>query len=199
MTGAAVAAPAAAADPRQCRPISRRQPAAAGLIDDLGGSGRVRAVASRHRTWDQLRQAGGQGRVQRPRLPFPSHEPDTSFGVAIDLDTIEILKETDPDTFWQTPHYVGWEGVLIRYDSDDEERVRERDRTLAGLGRGQAEAASRASASEAVRSATSRSIGRARRDSRHKGIAIAEARGDAAPRLIRPDMSGRARRCLTGC
>lgn len=56
---------------------------------------------------------------------FPSHEADTSFGVAIDLDTIEILKETDPATFWQTPHYVGWEGVLIRYDSNDEERVRE--------------------------------------------------------------------------
>ena len=55
----------------------------------------------------------------------PSHEADTSFGVAIDLDTIEMLKETDPDTFWQTPHYVGWEGVLIRYDSKDEERVRE--------------------------------------------------------------------------
>ena len=56
---------------------------------------------------------------------FPSHEPDTSFGVSIDLDTIEILKETDPDTFWQTPHYVGWEGVLIRYDSPDEDRVRD--------------------------------------------------------------------------
>jgi len=56
---------------------------------------------------------------------FPSHEPDTSFGVAIDLDTIEILKATDPDTFWQTPHYEGWEGVLIRYDSTDEERVRD--------------------------------------------------------------------------
>src|SRR5690242_79397 len=56
---------------------------------------------------------------------YPSHEADTSFGVAIDLDTIEILKETDPDTFWQSPHYVGWEGVLIRYDSKDEERVRE--------------------------------------------------------------------------
>jgi hypothetical protein len=56
---------------------------------------------------------------------FPSHEPDTSFGVAMDLGTIEILKETDPGTFWQTPHYVGWEGVLIRYDSEDEERVRD--------------------------------------------------------------------------
>jgi hypothetical protein len=56
---------------------------------------------------------------------FPSHEPQTSFGVAIDLDTIEILKATDPETFWQTPHYEGWPGVLIRYDSEDEERVRE--------------------------------------------------------------------------
>jgi hypothetical protein len=42
----------------------------------------------------------------------------------MDLDTIEILKETDPATFWQTAHYVGWEGVLIRYDSEDEDRVR---------------------------------------------------------------------------
>ena len=56
---------------------------------------------------------------------FPSHEPDTSFGLSIDLDSIEMLKETDPETFWQTPHYVGWEGVLIRYDSKDPERVRE--------------------------------------------------------------------------
>ena len=48
-----------------------------------------------------------------------------SFGVAIDLDTIEILKETEPATFWQTPHYEGWPGVLIRYDSDDPDRVRD--------------------------------------------------------------------------
>jgi hypothetical protein len=56
---------------------------------------------------------------------FRSHEPQTSFGVALDLDTIEILKETEPESFWQTSHYVGWEGVLIRYDSKDLERVRE--------------------------------------------------------------------------
>jgi hypothetical protein len=56
---------------------------------------------------------------------FPSHEPETSFGVSIDLDTIEILKATEPETFWQTPHYEGWEGVLIRYRAKDEDRVRE--------------------------------------------------------------------------
>lgn len=56
---------------------------------------------------------------------FPGHEAGTSFAVAMDLDTIEILKETDPATFWQSPHYVGWEGVLIRYEGRDEERVRD--------------------------------------------------------------------------
>jgi len=56
---------------------------------------------------------------------FPSHEAETSFGVAIGLDTIEILKATEPETYWQTPHYEGWEGVLIHYDGKDEERVRE--------------------------------------------------------------------------
>ena len=55
---------------------------------------------------------------------YPSHEADTSFAVGIDLDTVEMLKETDPDTFWQTPHYIGWEGVLVRYSSADPERVR---------------------------------------------------------------------------
>ena len=56
---------------------------------------------------------------------FPSHEADTSFGVAIDLDTVDLLKETEPETYWQTPHYEGWPGVLVRYDAKDDERVRE--------------------------------------------------------------------------
>jgi hypothetical protein len=56
---------------------------------------------------------------------FSSHEANSSFGIAIDLDTVEILKATDPHTFWQTPHYEGWPGVLVRYATADEERVRE--------------------------------------------------------------------------
>ena len=31
---------------------------------------------------------------------FPSHEAETSFGVALDLDTIEVLKATEPETYW---------------------------------------------------------------------------------------------------
>ncbi|HYJ51974.1 MAG TPA: MmcQ/YjbR family DNA-binding protein [Allosphingosinicella sp.] len=55
---------------------------------------------------------------------YTGHEDLTSFGIAIDLDTVEMLKETDPDTFWQTPHYEGWPAVLIRFGSADPERVR---------------------------------------------------------------------------
>jgi hypothetical protein len=53
------------------------------------------------------------------------HEPETSFVVEIDRDTIEVLKATDPETFWQTAHYEGWPAVLVRFGSSDPERVRE--------------------------------------------------------------------------
>lgn len=52
------------------------------------------------------------------------HEPQVAFCLMIDRDTIEMLKETDPETFFQTPHYVGWEALLVRYATDDPERVR---------------------------------------------------------------------------
>jgi hypothetical protein len=55
---------------------------------------------------------------------YIGREAESSFGVAIDLDTVEILKETGPDSFWQSPHYEGWPAVLVRFDSDDPDRVR---------------------------------------------------------------------------
>ena len=53
------------------------------------------------------------------------HEPDEAFCLSIDRGHIELLKETDPETFFQTPHYVGWDAVLVRYDTRDPDRVRE--------------------------------------------------------------------------
>jgi len=55
---------------------------------------------------------------------FPGHEKDTSFVVAIDFGTVEMLKETEPETYWQSPHYKGHPFVLVRYDSADPQRVR---------------------------------------------------------------------------
>lgn len=51
-------------------------------------------------------------------------EPDTSFAIWAAPGGAEMLIETDPDTFWQSPHYAGSNAVLIRYASDDPERVR---------------------------------------------------------------------------
>jgi hypothetical protein len=62
--------------------------------------------------------ANGRGFV------WTGHEAETSFAVAIDLDTVEMLKETEPETYWQSPHYQGYPAVLVRYDSPDPDRVR---------------------------------------------------------------------------
>lgn len=53
-----------------------------------------------------------------------SREAD-SFHLAIDHDSKAMLMDTDPASFWQTPHYDGWPGVLVRYASADPERVAE--------------------------------------------------------------------------
>ena len=54
---------------------------------------------------------------------YTGHEHQESFGIAIDMDMIEILKETDPDTFFQTPHYEGWPALLVRYDTENPQMV----------------------------------------------------------------------------
>jgi hypothetical protein len=56
---------------------------------------------------------------------YTGHEAETSFALAIDLATIDLLKETEPETYWQSPHYEGWPTILVRYDGRDDERVRD--------------------------------------------------------------------------
>ncbi len=55
-------------------------------------------------------------------LASPGREAG-SFAVMCKPDEKEILLETDPDTFWQTPHYEGWHALLVRFGSDDPDRV----------------------------------------------------------------------------
>ncbi len=115
---------------------------------------------------------------------FPSHEADTSFAVAIDLDTIEILKETDPGTFWQTRALCR---LGRRADPLRQRRRRacaRRHRAFSRLGSCQAKA-SPAQAQVRHFAAYVAIDWSGAKGKRHKGIAIAEARGDAAPRLVR--------------
>ncbi|OJU20000.1 MULTISPECIES: MmcQ/YjbR family DNA-binding protein [unclassified Sphingomonas] len=53
----------------------------------------------------------------------PGREPD-SFHVMAPHEEKAVLLDTEPETFWQTPHYEGWPGLLVRYGAADEERVR---------------------------------------------------------------------------
>jgi hypothetical protein len=48
---------------------------------------------------------------------------DDHFVLPATLDEIDMLIETQPEVFFQTPHYVGWEAVLVRYATVDPERI----------------------------------------------------------------------------
>ncbi len=62
-------------------------------------------------------------KVNKKAFVSPGREPD-SFHVPSPHHEKELLLETDPDTFWQTAHYEGWPGLLVRYGSADSDRVR---------------------------------------------------------------------------
>jgi hypothetical protein len=45
------------------------------------------------------------------------------FVLSATLDEVEMLKDTEPAVFFQTPHYEGWPAVLVRYAGADPERI----------------------------------------------------------------------------
>lgn len=47
-----------------------------------------------------------------------------SFHVRCPHGEKTVLLETGPNSFWQTPHYANWPGLLARYDATDPDRVR---------------------------------------------------------------------------
>ena len=61
-------------------------------------------------------------RVRGKPFVYPGREKD-SFAIACPVEEKELLMETDPDTFWETDHYRGWPAVLVRYESQDRERI----------------------------------------------------------------------------
>ena len=48
---------------------------------------------------------------------------DDHFVMIASHDEVGVLIETEPACFFQTPHYVGWSGVLVRYAFADPERI----------------------------------------------------------------------------
>lgn len=56
---------------------------------------------------------------------FVGHEPRDAFALHIAPETKQIVLETHPGTFFETPHYAGSSIVLVRYHDGDDELVRD--------------------------------------------------------------------------
>jgi len=61
-------------------------------------------------------------KVRDKAFLFPGRE-EGSFAVMSPLDEKDLLMETEPETFWETPHYSGYPAVLIRYGSRSRARI----------------------------------------------------------------------------
>ena len=48
-----------------------------------------------------------------------------ALALALDLGTVAFLMETEPQTYFQTPHFEGWPAVLVRFAAADDSRLRE--------------------------------------------------------------------------
>ena len=59
----------------------------------------------------------------RGKMFVVTGKSDDHFVLRATLDEVEMLIETQPVVFFQAPHYVGWEAVLVRYAATDPERV----------------------------------------------------------------------------
>jgi len=47
-----------------------------------------------------------------------------SIALRATREEIDYLKQSDPETFWQTPQYAGWPVVLVHADRADPDRLK---------------------------------------------------------------------------
>ena len=63
-------------------------------------------------------------RVRGHWIVNANQDPD-ALALALDLGTVAFLMETEPQTYFQTPHFEGWPAVLVRFAAADDDRLRE--------------------------------------------------------------------------
>ena len=73
---------------------------------------------------DSTLHAGRCVRVRGHWIVNDNADPD-ALALALDRDTVALLMETEPQTYFQTPHFEGWPAVLVRYETADDDRLRE--------------------------------------------------------------------------
>jgi hypothetical protein len=99
-----------------------RLPKGSGMRKDLTWDAIVAHALTLDRTEAGLHFGKPTVKANGWALISPGREPG-SFVLHTDAPTKLFLLETDPDTYWQTPHYHGFPSLLVRYDTADPERV----------------------------------------------------------------------------
>jgi len=61
-------------------------------------------------------------RVRGHWIVNTTQDPD-ALALALDHGTVEFLMETEPQTYFQTPHFEGWPAVLVRFAAADDDRL----------------------------------------------------------------------------
>ena len=54
-----------------------------------------------------------------------ANQDPAALALALDRETVAFLMETEPQTYFQTPHFEGWPAVLVRFAAADDARLRE--------------------------------------------------------------------------
>lgn len=80
----------------------------------LGLPGVTMGAAAKGSTSPQVR---GRQIISQGRAPG-------TFVLRATREEIEVLKQTDPGCFWQTPQYEGWPCVLVNAAAADAERLK---------------------------------------------------------------------------
>lgn len=73
---------------------------------------------------DSTLHGGRCARVRGHWIVNENSEP-TALALALDRETVAFLMETEPGTYFQTPHFEGWPAVLVRLETADDGRLRE--------------------------------------------------------------------------
>ncbi len=61
----------------------------------------------------------------RGKLLVNDTRPPDAVSLSLDHGDIDLLMETEPQTYFKTPHFEGWPAVLVRYEAADDDRLRE--------------------------------------------------------------------------
>ena len=77
----------------------------------------VTEAATQLRGVEQATSYGRPALKVKGKLIACTGRTDDHFVLMLDVERVALLMEMEPNLFFQTPHYVGWPCVLVRYEA----------------------------------------------------------------------------------